>query len=92
MVGYCFGRPGHNAAQLGPLLARDIEAASALVRACLAGRRQTRWFLDAPEATPWRGELQRLGFALSRPFTRMYRGQGLGERDDVFAIVGPEFA
>jgi GNAT superfamily N-acetyltransferase len=93
LAGYCLGRPGHRAGQIGPVVAHDRETARALVTACLTSRPEQRFFLDAPENPEWRSDLQQLGFVEQRPFTRMYRGGGAvpGEREPLFAIVGPEF-
>jgi GNAT superfamily N-acetyltransferase len=92
--GHCFGRPGHHADQLGPVVARDAETARRLVLACLAGRPGRPFFLDAPrDPRPWGDALSALGFAPQRSFTRMYRGDGAepGRPSEVFAVMGPEF-
>jgi hypothetical protein len=93
LTGYCLGRPGHRAGQIGPVVARDRATARALVTSCLASRPERRFFLDAPDLPEWRSDLQQLGFVEQRPFTRMYRGGAvaLGQREPLFAIVGPEF-
>jgi GNAT superfamily N-acetyltransferase len=91
--GYCFGRPGHRATQIGPLVAVEEASARALVDACLARGADRRLYLDAPERPEWRSLLQQRGFAEQRPFTRMYRRPGMpaGRTEEVFAIAGPEF-
>jgi GNAT superfamily N-acetyltransferase len=92
--GYCFGRHGHNAEQVGPVIARQTEVARDLVRACLAPQAGRRFFIDAPrEPAGWASALGELGFVEQRPFTRMYRGDTKepGRPEQTFAVVGPEF-
>ena len=92
--GYCFGRHGHSADQVGPVVARQADVARDLVRACLAPQAGRRFFIDAPrEPMEWAGALAGLGFVEQRPFTRMYRGDATepGRPEQTFAVVGPEF-
>jgi GNAT superfamily N-acetyltransferase len=92
--GYCFGRHGHNADHIGPVVARRPEIARDLVQACRAAHAGRRFFLDAPrEPAEWPHALAELGFAEQRPFTRMYRGEGRepGRPAELYAVVGPEF-
>jgi len=91
--GYCLGRPGHRAAQVGPVVARNVAQARRMVSALLAARPDQHLFLDAPDRPDWRRSLEELGFAPQRPFTRMYQGAAAapGRPDRHFAIVGPEF-
>lgn len=94
LAGYCFGRHGHNAEQVGPVVARDAATARQLVQACLSRRSGARFFLDAPrEPAAWTGALADIGFVEQRPFTRMYRGEARepGRPEWVFAVTGPEF-
>jgi predicted N-acetyltransferase YhbS len=93
LAGYSLGRPGHRAEQIGPVVGRDRAAARAVVTALVASRPDRRVYLDAPDRAEWRSDLQQLGFAEQRPFTRMFRGDAgpPGQREPVFAIVGPEF-
>jgi GNAT superfamily N-acetyltransferase len=94
LAGYCFGRHGHNAEHVGPVVARSSRKAGELVAACLSAAAGRRVFIDAPRDRPeWSGVLAGLGFVEQRPFTRMYRGDGLapGRPEQVFAVVGPEF-
>lgn len=93
LVAYSFGRAGHNADHIGPVVADDVPAAVAVVAACLRSGEPRRFFLDAPAWPEWRTALLALGFREQRPLTRMYR---LGvaprsDRDRSFAIFGPEF-
>jgi GNAT superfamily N-acetyltransferase len=94
LQGYCFGRPGHNADQIGPVVARQPAVARDLLRACLASHPGRRFFVDAPrEPAEWPRALGELGFVGQRPFTRMYRGDAKepGRPEQLFAVVGPEF-
>jgi len=92
--GYCLGRHGHNADQIGPVVARHPGAARDLVRACLASHSGRRFFIDVPREPPeWVSALAELGFTEQRPFTRMYRGDAKepGRPAELFAVTGPEF-
>jgi GNAT superfamily N-acetyltransferase len=91
--GYCFGRHGFRAEQIGPVVADDVKAARALVLGAAAAHPESSFLLDAAEHNPeWLEWLTAAGFAAERPFIRMYRGSnpfpGIPER--VFAIAGPE--
>lgn len=91
--GFIFGRHGHVRELLGPLVARDDHSAWALVDACfgvLAGRAM---FIDVPDdQKAFRDRLAGAGFAIERPFLRMYRGvrTAPGQPSLVYAIAGPE--
>ena len=94
LQGYLFGRHGHVREHLGPLIADSAETAGLLLEACLATNPDREVFLDVPDdQQTWRDELARLGFAIERPFLRMYRGwlTAPGEPSRVYAITGPEF-
>jgi len=94
LVGYSFGRHGHNAEHLGPVVARDTDTARTLVAAGLASASGRPVFIDAPrEPMEWARALAGLGFVEQRPFTRMYRGDATepGRPEQLFAVVGPEF-
>ncbi len=93
LEGYCFGRHGHNADHIGPLVARRPAVARDLIRACLAAHPGRRFFIDVPHEPEWTGALAGLGFAEQRPFTRMYRGDAKepGRPQEQFAVTGPEF-
>jgi len=91
--GYCFGRHGEHADQLGPLVADDEASARELVLSVLATPRQRPLILDARLRPRWLATLGELGFCEERPLTRMYLGDlrpaSLPEHE--LAILGPEF-
>ena len=91
--GYCFGRHGDNADQIGPVVADDEAVARELVLSVLAVPRQRPLILDARALPRWLATLGALGFREERPLTRMYLGDArpaaLPERES--AILGPEF-
>jgi GNAT superfamily N-acetyltransferase len=92
--GFLFGRHGHVREHLGPLVADDHESARMLLESCVAGHPGRSFFIDVPDDQPaWRDALSLAGFAIERPFLRMYRGPltAPGEPSRVFAICGPEF-
>jgi GNAT superfamily N-acetyltransferase len=92
--GYLFGRHGHVREHLGPLVADTRESAQVLLHACLAAHADRTFFIDAPErADGWHDVLTHLGFAIERPFLRMYRGRltAPGNPTVVYAVTGPEF-
>jgi len=92
--GYCFGRYGYRAHQVGPVVARHHSVAERLLTACLAPYPDRRFFLDTPAyAGEWLSSVQRAGFVAQRPFTRMFRkGDRIpGQAELHFAILGPEF-
>jgi GNAT superfamily N-acetyltransferase len=94
LVAYCFGRPGHDADQIGPVVADHARHALDLVTSALGARPGRRVFLDAAARTDWRQRLGGIGFREQRGFTRMYRGGRSivppGE-EQCHAIFGPEF-
>jgi hypothetical protein len=87
--GYCFGRHGHNAEQIGPVVARTADTAHGLVASALAARPDRRFFMDV--TTAGRAMGADLGFREQRPFTRMYRGQAVEGPHVLYAVFGPEF-
>ncbi len=94
ITGYCFGRHGHNAEHLGPVIAHDQPTARELVSACLRQQAGTPFYLDATHhAADWRAWLAAIGFREQRPFLRMYRGANAfpGWPEKQFGITGPEF-
>ena len=92
VAGYCFGRRGAISRQIGPVVARDVATARALVRAARAGAAD-RVVIDAPVDRPeWRAALEADGFREQRPLVRMYRSAPPpGRPEHQLAIFGPEF-
>jgi hypothetical protein len=90
---YCFGRHGHVAEQIGPVVARRPEAARTLVEGILARHPDRRFFMDVTTAEPWKAMVTTLGFRELRPFTRMYRsGRAPAQPPPgLHAVLGPEF-
>ena len=92
--GYLLGRHGHMRDHLGPLIADSADTAHTLLVACLAAHPDRDLFIDVPDDQQrWRARLGQLGFAIERPFLRMYRGRltSPGQPSQVYAITGPEF-
>jgi GNAT superfamily N-acetyltransferase len=92
--GYLFGRHGHVREHLGPLVATDADAARALLEAGLAAVAGRAVIIDIPDRQQtFRNHVAALGFAVERPFLRMYRGHLTtpGDTSLVYAIAGPEF-
>jgi ribosomal protein S18 acetylase RimI-like enzyme len=89
LEGYCFGRHGHNAEQVGPVVAGTADAARDVVAAALSARPDRRFFVDV--SAEGRSLAASLGFVEQRPFTRMFRGPSLVSSDSLFAVFGPEF-
>jgi ribosomal protein S18 acetylase RimI-like enzyme len=93
ILGYCLGRNGHNYTQIGPVIAHDRLIAQGLVAAAIAAHAKPL-IIDTPHHDPqWRAWLEAIGFAVQRPFMRMYRGVNhfKGAPQIQFAIAGPEF-
>jgi GNAT superfamily N-acetyltransferase len=91
---YLLGRHGHVRDQLGPLVADNAESARVLLESCLAANADRRFFIDVPDGrAEWTATLHTLGFAIERPFLRMYRGNltAPGNPSVVYAVTGPEF-
>ncbi len=92
--GFVLGREGREAAQIGPLVARDESGAAELLAAALASIKPPVYLdlLDSREAI--KSRLERAGFEFQRPFTRMVhtRGEALapGEAGLVYCPAGPE--
>ena len=93
IVGFCMGRDGRIAAQIGPLGAESDAIACAILSRALAGI-DAPVFIDLADA---KGEVRTFlevrGFAPARPFTRMLLGPPARFDDPArtFAVVGPEF-
>jgi ribosomal protein S18 acetylase RimI-like enzyme len=92
--GYCFGRKGSTADQLGPWVARDPTSARKLLGDFLNRSSRELVFVDLVKANRWAESLlAERGFRFSRALTRMYKGQNLnpGQPGLLCAIAGPEF-
>ena len=92
LVGFLLGRDGHEARQLGPLVATHPSAAKALLSAALA-RVAVPVYLDLAEReAALRDWLASGGFVFQRPFTRMVRGaaRAPGDAARVVLVAGPE--
>jgi ribosomal protein S18 acetylase RimI-like enzyme len=92
-AGYCLGRHGDHSDHVGPVVARDLELARALVLAGAASGTGRPLIVDAFARPPWAGALTTLGFEPQRAFTRMHRGASpaAGEPALAWAACGPEF-
>jgi len=91
-VGFLLGRDGREAAQLGPLVARDADTAKALLDAALA-RVAPPLYLDVVDREAGlRVWLESRGFQFQRPFTRMVHGADRAPGYDalVFCPTGAE--
>ena len=93
IVGYCFGRQGARSRQIGPVVARDVLTARALVAASMQAEPEGRLVLDVlADRSDWLSALEAMGFAVQRPLIRMFRGsRPPGRPDRQLAIFGPEF-
>ncbi|HEY5633504.1 MAG TPA: GNAT family N-acetyltransferase [Burkholderiaceae bacterium] len=91
--GFVIARAGRRATQVGPLVAADEAAATALLDTALA-HVVGPVFIDVP--TRWQALshwLDQRGFRRQRSFLRMALGgtAALGGSDRLFAVAGPEF-
>ena len=97
LIGYCFGRHGHNFEHFGPLSAKDNETAQQLLHVCLPRPQAQAFVVDIVdqrgEACAWLTWLKAVGFEEQRPFSRMFLGvpPPVGPSEQQFAILGPEF-
>ncbi len=92
IIGYCCCRPGTLASQVGPLIARDIDTAKALLARMLETRAVGSVIVDAFDNNDlWHDHLKALGFVAQRPLVRMIHGHGQEAVDyaRMFAIAGP---
>jgi GNAT superfamily N-acetyltransferase len=99
LLQYCLGRQGRLFDQIGPVVARDHDVASALVSAALRETGDRAVVVDAIDSRRAFGSwLAACGFRPQRPLFRMCRGRQrsveAGTRPVLaeFAILGPEFA
>lgn len=93
LAGYCFGRNGDRAVHVGPIVARRVAVARALLARAAASAAGTDLVLDVPTAAPeWMAALREDGLREQRPFARMYRHtpRAPGRAELTFAAFGPE--
>jgi len=90
--GFLLGREGYAARQLGPLVARNADAAQALLSRALAAVSAPAYLDLVDRETGLRQWLVAGGFAFQRPFTRMVRGATVapGDASLVVLAAGPE--
>lgn len=93
LKGYCLGREGRTADQLGPVVAADEDTAIALCARALAWQERAL-YIDSPDRhqrlAAW---LRDAGFKAERGYMRMLKGR-VEPVDDpamIFAIAGPEY-
>jgi GNAT superfamily N-acetyltransferase len=92
IAGFVLGRDGREARQLGPLVARNAQAATDLLDAAMC-RVEIPVYIDIADHAPsLQSRAQRRGFEIQRPFTRMVHGarEAPGESSLVCCPAGPE--
>lgn len=90
---FALARPGRIATQIGPIIAANEDAATALLGAAL-GAVSGPVFLDVADRCQKLGALLReRGFSVQRPFLRMALGRSapFGDVSRTFVVAGPEF-
>lgn len=93
ITGYCFGRPGSDFEQIGPIVAASFSDARDLLLSAMASCRQKPVIVDVfTDNKQWLEVITSLGFNMQRPFTRMYLGKldYPGKTNLQYAIAGPE--
>ncbi len=92
MEGWLLGRDGHEARQIGPLVARSTDAAQSLLSQALACVPSPVYLDLVDRETGLRQWLETGGFAFQRPFTRMVHGATVapGDASLVVLAAGPE--
>jgi hypothetical protein len=93
LAGFVLAREGREALQVGPLVARDEQAARELLSGALAQVGAPVYVDIADHAAGLQAWVLEQGFAIQRPFTRMAHGPGgyaPGEASLVFCPAGPE--
>jgi len=91
--GFCLGRTGRTATQIGPLVAATETAAQALLAPRLDATTGAA-IVDLMDGRPaLEALLQRHGFSPQRHFVRMIHGDASepGRPENIFALTGPEF-
>jgi hypothetical protein len=92
-TGFVLARPGRIATQIGPIVAMDEKAATALLDAAL-GAASGSVFLDLVDGRDEiKRSLQARGYTVQRPFLRMalHRSAPFGDPSRLFVATGPEF-
>jgi hypothetical protein len=92
-TGFVLARPGRIATQIGPIVAMDEKAATALLNAAL-GAASGSVFLDLVDGRDEiKRSLQTRGYTVQRPFLRMalHRSTPFGDPSRLFVATGPEF-
>jgi ribosomal protein S18 acetylase RimI-like enzyme len=97
MCGYALSRPGALAAQIGPCIATDADAGSALLRSALARHEGQPVYVDVPDDNAQAvGVVQAAGLAPRRELVRMQLAMDASEADRqerldrLWASSGPE--
>ncbi len=92
-TGFVLARPGRIATQIGPIVAMDEKAATALLDAAL-GAASGPMFLDLVDGRDEiKRSLQARDYTVQRPFLRMAlrRSAPFGDPSRLFVATGPEF-
>jgi predicted N-acetyltransferase YhbS len=95
ILGFCLGRDGREADQIGPVIAADAAVATALCTQALAARAEPtrRVCIDAVDRhAAFAAWLRAAGFVRQRGFIRMLKGRNepIGDPAPIFAIAGAE--
>jgi GNAT superfamily N-acetyltransferase len=92
LAGFLLGRDGHEARQLGPLVAQDADVAIALLAHALAQVAPPLYVDVTDHAWEVRAWMQAQGFGFQRPFTRMVHGatRAPGDEAKLVLVAGPE--
>jgi GNAT superfamily N-acetyltransferase len=95
ILGFCLGRDGWEADQIGPVIAPDAATATVLCTQALAARAEPtrRVYIDAVDRhAAFADWLRAAGFVRQRGFMRMLKGRNepIGDPAPIFAIAGPE--
>jgi predicted N-acetyltransferase YhbS len=92
VTGYVVTRPGANAAQIGPCVARNEAEGRALLNQALAARAGEPVIVDVPaDHAAATALVQAAGLTPQRDFVRMYRGEPVSDHVEMmWASSGPE--
>jgi len=92
IVGYCLGRDGEDALQVGPIVADHAAIALGLAARAVEGARRPV-YIDCPDAqVPMVGWLGSHGASAQRTFTRMLKARSapFDDANRIYAFAGPE--